>query len=66
MGLGIKSPSMKAPAHSSAPQNTSVGGGSRPTTSRLSTPTSAPTEPYELDRATPGALGVGMGRAKPQ
>ena len=40
----------------SASQNTSVGSGSRPTTSRIKIPTSAPTEPHTLGRETPGAL----------
>lgn len=41
----------------SAPQNTSVGSGSRPTRSKFGIETSAPSDPYGLDgRKTKGAL----------
>lgn len=50
------SPTLKAPAQSSAPQNTSVGSGSRPTPSKMKIESSAPMEPYELSRAPSGAL----------
>lgn len=41
----------------SAPQNTSVGSGSRPTRSRMPIESSAPSDPYGLDgRKTKGAL----------
>ncbi len=54
-----KSPTLPIHDHgSSAPQNTSVGSGSRPTTSRIKIETSAPMEPRTLGRATPGALGM--------
>lgn len=47
---------VKAPAQSSAPQNTSVGSGSRPTKSRMSIETSAPSNPHTLGRDVPGSL----------
>lgn len=47
---------LRAPKESSAPQNTAVGGGSRPTTSKIATPTSAPSEPHTLGRAPSGWL----------
>jgi hypothetical protein len=65
VGIFSNSPTLKAPAQSSAPQNTSVGSGSRPTPSRFKIKTSAPDEPRMLDRMVPGALGVG-GRGKDQ
>lgn len=40
----------------SASQNTSVGSGSRPTSSKIKIPTSAPTDPHTLGRSVPGAL----------
>lgn len=46
----------RAPKESSAPQNTAVGGGSRPTTSKMATPTSAPENPHTLGRAPSGWL----------
>lgn len=51
-----KSPTLKAPAQSSATQNTSVGSGSRPTSSRYPIPTSAPSDPHTLGRDVPGSL----------
>lgn len=56
MGIISDSPTMKAPKQSSAAQNTSVGSGSRPTASSIKIPTSAPSEPATLGRATKGAL----------
>jgi hypothetical protein len=52
MGIISESPSFKnEDKRSSAPQNTSVGGGSRPTKSKIMTPTSAPKDQHELGRA---------------
>lgn len=51
-GILGDSPTMKAPAQTSAPQNTSVGGGSRPTVSKIKTETSAPSDPATLGRAS--------------
>jgi hypothetical protein len=60
-------PTLKAPPQSSAPQNTSVGGGSRPTVSKFKTAVSSPEDARSLGgRETPGALGMGMGRSKDQ
>lgn len=47
---------VRAPKQSSAPQNTAVGGGSRPTTSKIGMPTTAPAEPHTLSRAPAGWL----------
>lgn len=53
-----------ADKHTSAPQNTAVGSGSRPTKSKHMIETSAPSEPQHLDgRFVPGSLGHGT--AKP-
>lgn len=62
-----KSPTLPIHDHgTSAPQNTSVGSGSRPTTSSIKIETSAPMDARGLDgRETPGALGMG-GKAKQQ
>ena len=43
----------------SAPQNTAVGSGSRPTRSMHEIPTSAPENPHQLDRDPPPFLGGG-------
>jgi hypothetical protein len=43
-------------SRSSKTQNTSVGGGSRPTPSKVMIPSSAPTDPYGLSRAPAGYL----------
>lgn len=52
-----ESPTMKATdVGTSAPQNTSVGGGSRPTKSKMDTEVSAPKEPHTLGRAPQGWL----------
>lgn len=48
--------SVKAPPQTSAPQNTAVGSGSRPTPSRIKIKTSAPENPKTLGRDVPGAL----------
>lgn len=58
MAMMKSPPSMPQPKGSSAPQNTAVGGGSRPTMSKMTTPVSSPKDPHGLDgRKTPGALG---------
>ena len=41
----------RPPAQSSKPQNTAVGGGSRPNMSKIAIETSAPSNPHTLDRA---------------
>lgn len=52
-----KSPTIaKQDTRKSAPQNTSVGSGSRPTTSSMKIDTSAPAQPHELGRAPSGWL----------
>jgi len=61
-----KSPTLKAPPQSSSKMSTNVGSGSRPTTSRFPIKTSAPENPRTLGRETPGALGMGTGKAAPQ
>jgi hypothetical protein len=50
---GAVKPSSKG---GSAPQNTSVGSGSRPTQSKINIPTSAPMDPHTLGRDVPGSL----------
>nr|WKF58810.1 hypothetical protein HUO10_003311 [Paraburkholderia busanensis] len=53
VGQGVKATSTGG----SAPQNTSVGSGSRPTRSKIGIETSAPMDPRGLDgRKTKGAL----------
>lgn len=64
-GSGIFHPvhGMEQYSGGSAPQNTAVGSGSRPTKSRHEIPTSAPANPHELDRNPPPYLGgSGNGR----
>ena len=56
MGMISDQGGVKAPAQSSAPQNTSVGSGSRPTPSRIKIESSAPTSPQTLGRDVPGSL----------
>lgn len=56
MGIISDSPTMKAPKQTSAPQNTAVGGGSRPTASKMEIPTSAPSNGATLDRTPPKGL----------
>ncbi len=62
MGIFSDSPTLKAPKGTSAPQNTSVGSGSRPTSSKYKIETSAPSDPHTLGRGVPGALGVGKSK----
>jgi hypothetical protein len=61
MSIISDSPTMKAPKETSAPQNTSVGSGSRPTPSRMKIDTSAPMNARTLGGRgdVPGALGMG-------
>jgi len=56
MALISKSPTIAHPKGSSMKQNTSVGSGSRPTSSRVKIETSAPSNPKTLSRSVPGAL----------
>ena len=44
------------PKQSSAPQNTAVGSGSRPTSGKIDIPTSAPAAAHTLGRAVNGWL----------
>lgn len=46
----------KGDTRTSAPQNTSVGGGSRPTPSKIKIASSAPADDYTQGRGVPGAL----------
>lgn len=50
------SPTLKGEKGSSRPQGTAVGSGSRPTSSKVKIPTSAPSSPHELSRAPGGWL----------
>jgi hypothetical protein len=60
MAIFSDSPTIKNPKiGGSAPQNTSVGSGSRPTKSKIMIETSAPKNPHTLGRGVPGALGMG-------
>lgn len=56
MGLISKSPTIKPEKGSSAPQNTAVGSGSRPTSSKIKIETSAPSDPQGLGRKPSGSL----------
>jgi hypothetical protein len=47
---------VRPPAQSSAPQNTAVGSGSRPTGGKIGIDTSAPADPRTLGKAPPGWL----------
>ena len=47
---------VKAPGQSSRAQNTAVGSGCRPTKSKITIMSSAPSNPKTLGRATKGAL----------
>jgi hypothetical protein len=47
---------VKAPSTSSAPQNTAVGSGSRPTSGKITIETSAPSQPHRLERSVAGWL----------
>ena len=51
MAIISKSPAMPQEKGTSAPQNTMVGSGSRPTPSKVKIDTSAPSQPHELGRA---------------
>ena len=64
MALISPSPSMPQPKGSSAMQNTSVGGGSRPTASKIKLHTSAPDDARTLDRAPSGWLGSGSEKGR--
>lgn len=56
---------LKAPPQSSASQNTSVGGGSRPGHVKMPIESSAPANPRTLDRSPPaGWLGSGGEKAR--
>lgn len=50
MSIISQSPAIKQEKGSSMAQNTSVGSGSRPTTSSVKIPTSAPENPHTLGR----------------
>ena len=54
--LGTMPPSEKAPAQSSAPQNTAVGGGSRPGTVKMPIEVSSPSDTRTMGRAPKGWL----------
>jgi hypothetical protein len=56
MAILSKSPSMAQEKGSSMQQSTNVGGGSRPTKSKVNIETSAPAEPHTLGRAPGGWL----------
>lgn len=56
---------VKAPAQSSASQNTNVGGGSRPGTVKMPIESSAPMNPRTLDRMPPSGW-LGSGNTKQQ
>lgn len=65
MAIWSQGPHMPQQGGSSAPQNTSVGSGSRPTASRYKIETSAPDNARKLGGRgdVPGALGMGgMGK----
>jgi hypothetical protein len=54
--LGSDTPTVKAPAQTSAPQNTATGSGSRPGSYKEPIESSAPTSPYMIRPAPPGWL----------
>ena len=56
MSIISKSPALPQEKGSSMPQNTAVGGGSRPTASKVMTPSSAPMEPKGMGRDPGGSL----------
>jgi len=56
MSIIHDSPTLKPPAQTSAPQNTAVGSGSRPTMSKHKIETSAPADPKTLGRDVAGSL----------
>lgn len=47
---------VRPPKGGSSPQGTAVRSGSRPTTSKIAIPTSAPSDPHTLGRAPSGWL----------
>jgi len=55
-GILGSSPTLPHPGGTSRKMSTSTGSGSRPGSSRVITPTSAPTSPSTLGRSTPNAL----------
>lgn len=57
---------VKAPAQSSASQNTAVGSGSRPGNTRMPIESSAPSNPRTLDREPFGSPPLGMGSTRQQ
>jgi hypothetical protein len=63
MALISPSPSMPQRKGSSATQDTSVGGGSRPTPSKMKIPVSAPVDARTLDR-TGGMDGKWLGQGE--
>lgn len=56
MSLISDSPTLKGMKGTSAPQNTAVGSGSRPTPSKYKIETSAPKNAHTLGRDVPGSL----------
>lgn len=56
MSIISNSPTIAPATGSSMPQKTSVGSGSRPTSSKVKIDTSAPAEPHTLGRAPQGWL----------
>jgi hypothetical protein len=56
MALISQTGGLKAPAQTSAPQNTAVGSGSRPTPSRIKIKSSAPENAHSQGRDVPGSL----------
>ena len=64
MALISPSPAMPQPKGSSAMQNTSVGGGSRPTPSKIKIGVSAPENARTLGRAPSGWLGSGSEKGR--
>jgi hypothetical protein len=59
MGIISKSPTIgteDTKMDQSRPQDTSVGGGSRPVRSKIPIETSAPSDPHGLSRKPPGSL----------
>lgn len=56
MALISDSGGLPHPGGTSAPQNTAVGSGSRPTPSKMKIPSSAPEDSKTLGRAPGGAL----------
>jgi hypothetical protein len=56
MGIIDSKSTMSSPKGSSAPQNTSVGSGSRPTKSTHKIETSEPSNPHTMGRDVAGSL----------